>query len=80
MSWKFCRSSIVSTITSAFIIWKNHVRAAPERMRKTCSPGLPADDRGTAGSDVTWQTVRDSRSIRKSMSGWRWCQSWWLSE
>ncbi len=61
---------MVSTITSALSVWKSHVQSAPDRMRKAWRPGA-AGGSGTAGSEVTWQTVRASGPVRTSMSGWR---------
>ena len=61
---------MVSTNTSALIVWKNQVQSAPGRMRKVWLAS-GADGSGAVRSEVTWHTVRDSRSIRKSMSGCR---------
>ena len=62
---------MVRTMTSALSVWKSQVHTAPAPTRNACSRPLGADGSATAGSEVTWQTVRESRSVRKSLSGWR---------
>ena len=62
---------MVRTMTSALSAWKNQMHTAPGRMRKAWRPGRETDGTGAACSEVTWQTVRDSLSIRNSMRGWR---------
>ena len=54
LRWKFCRSSMVRTMTSALSVWKNQVHSGPGRMRKVCSRRSGADGSGDGrlGGDV----------------------------